>query len=192
MVSRFMVDDSPAATGALVATGFTVRPVAGAVASLRYFAVHGEFASGLAAFLGGPLPPHLRAIGRTSSSPSADIVLAWRSPTETLLLSTDASLLQTLDRFALTRSDGCIVEQTGGVVVLVLAGPRANDLLSRLGSVDSIPALGESRTSRVADITVTTVQVHAAEFMLFLDRVYQPHLMEWIRVTAADFPGAPP
>ena len=163
------------------------------VASLRYFEPAGPFATEVGEVLGGPIPLPLRAHRRTFA-PAADartaaseVVLAWRSPTETLLLTADPSCFATVGAFAATRPDGCLVDQTGGILTLVVVGDRAPDLLSRLGSVDSIPALGEARTSRLAELSVMSLCAQPGEILLLVERVYVRHLCGWIRETVADF-----
>jgi sarcosine oxidase gamma subunit len=188
------------------ADGLSLRwEPANAVASLRYFDPAGSFAVEVGGVLGGPLPEPLRVCRRQlatardgaragdgasmdGAGPAAsELVLAWRSPTETLLLTADTGWLDTVGRFAADRSDGCLVDQTGGILSLVLSGARAPDLLSRLGSTDSIPALGEARTSRLAELSVMSLCTRPAEILLLVERVYVRHLVGWIRETLADF-----
>ena len=188
------------------ADGLSVRWDHGlSVASLRYFDPAGLFAAEVGKVLGGPLPEPLRAHRRVlvtageganaegASSAGSELVLAWRSPTETLLVAADAGCLAAVDRFAANRSDGCLVDQTGGILTLVVAGARAPDLLTRLGSTDAVPALGEARTSRVAELSVMSLCTRPGEILLLVERVYVRHVFGWIRETIADFKetGAP-
>jgi sarcosine oxidase gamma subunit len=168
------------------------------VASLRYFDPAGLFAAEAGEVLGGPLPAPLRALRRVlaaegSGSAVSELVLAWRSPTETLLVTADAGRLAAVSKFAANRSDGCLVDQTGGILTLVVAGARAPDLLLRLGSTDAVPALGEARTSRLAELSVMSLCTRPGEILLLVERVYVRHLIGWIRETVADFKetGAP-
>jgi sarcosine oxidase gamma subunit len=176
-----------------------------AIASLRYFDSAGPFAVDAGKVLGGPLPEPLRvcrrdlatardgaSAGDGASTDGADpaaseLVLAWRSPTETLLLTADTGCLGTVGRFAADRSDGCLVDQTGGILSLMVTGPRAPDLLLRLGSTDAIPALGEARTTRLAELSVMSLCARSGEILLLVERVYARHLFGWIRETVADF-----
>jgi sarcosine oxidase gamma subunit len=172
-----------------------------AIASLRYFDSAGLFATEVGEVLGGPLPEPLRAHRRVPvaaddraeastegpARPTSELVLAWRSPTETLLLTADAGWLAAVGNFAAARSDGCLVDQTGGLLSLVVAGARASDLLLRLGSIDAIPALGEARTSRLAELSVMSLCSRPDEVMLLVERVYVRHLIGWMRETVADF-----
>jgi sarcosine oxidase gamma subunit len=172
-----------------------------AIASLRYFDPSGPFAAEVGEVLAGPLPEPLHAHRRllratgVSAETSAEgtpkggseVMLAWRSPTETLLVTADAGCLTAVDKFAANRSDGCLVDQTGGILTLVVAGARAPDLLRRLGSTDAVPALGEARTSRLAELSVMSLCTRPGEILLLVERVYARHLFGWIRETVADF-----
>jgi sarcosine oxidase gamma subunit len=176
-----------------------------AVAALRYFDPAGLFAAEVSEVLGGPLPAPLRAHRRVlvaagegasakgASSAGSELVLAWRGPTETLLVTADAVWLAAVSALAAGRSDGCLVDQTGGILSLVLTGARVPDLLLRLGSTDAIPALGEARTSRLAELSVMSVCARSGEILLLVERVYARHLCGWIRETVADLKetGAP-
>jgi sarcosine oxidase gamma subunit len=177
------------------------------VASLRYFDPAGPFAAEAGEVLGGPIPLPLRAHRRLlvgtgdfagasadgAGTAGSELVVAWRSPTETLLVTADAGCLSKVDRFAANRSDGCLVDQTGGILTLVVAGARAPDLLTRLGSTDAVPALGEARSSRMAELSVVSLCTRPGEILLLVERVYARHLFGWIRETVADFKetGAP-
>jgi len=157
------------------------------VASLRYFDTTDRFVATVREFLGGPLPAPLHAV-RVEARPSgARFILLWRSPTETLLLSYDPAALAELDERLASEGDGCMVVQTGGIRVLRVAGPKARDLLLRLGSTPAIPALGEARTGRLAELQVLSACVQAGEYLLLVERVYANHLLEWVRATVADF-----
>jgi sarcosine oxidase gamma subunit len=164
-----------------------------AIASLRYFDPAGAFAAEVGELVGGPLPHPLRAHRRTfaraadAGTVGSEVVLAWRSPTETFLLTADAGWLGEVSNFAATRSDGCLVDQTGGILTLVLTGARAPNLLSRMGSTESIPVLGEARTGRLAELSVMSLCIRAGEILLLVERVYVRHLFGWIRETVADF-----
>jgi sarcosine oxidase gamma subunit len=176
------------------ADGLSVRWDHGlSVASLRYFDPAGSFEVEVSEVLGGPLPAPLRAhrcvlpAEKAGAAGSSEMMLAWRSPTETLLVTADAGCLSRVGRFAAARSDGCLVDQTGGILTLVVAGARAPDLLLRLGSTDAIPALGEARSSRLAELPVMSVCARSGEILLLVERVYARHLFGWIRETVADF-----
>jgi heterotetrameric sarcosine oxidase gamma subunit len=155
------------------------------IASLRYFDSAGNFAGIVRQVLGTALPQAGQAVGARVTAPVLELLL-WRSPTETWLVSADGGLIGTLSTALAAARDGCMVDQTGGISVLRLRGPRATDLLLRLGSTTSIPATGQSRTGRVAELTVTTLSIQAGETLLLVERAYADHLMAWMRATAAD------
>jgi heterotetrameric sarcosine oxidase gamma subunit len=166
--------------------GLRVEASPGAqVASLRYFDRAGRFGGLLQQALGQPLPQPQRAT-LTAAGAAAASVLAWRSPTETLVLCSGAAALADLGQRLAGAVDGCMVDQTGGICVLRVLGPRGGELLQRLGAVTVIPGLGEARGSRLAEVHVLTACVQRAQYLLFVERVYAAHLIEWIRLTLAD------
>jgi len=154
-------------------------------ATLRYFAGDGAFAAAVREASGVALPEVLRA----TSARSAELILAWRSPTETLLLAGEPALSELEARVA-QAADGCLVNLTGGLKVLRVTGEGIADLLCRLGGTGSIPQPGEARRSRMADVPVVAVSLTAGETLLVVDRAYTEHLMGWIRETLLDFAGA--
>lgn len=113
-------------------------------------------------------------------------LLAWRSPTETMILTTDAAVLDALAARLADATDACLVDQSGGIWVLRLTGSRVADVLLRLGSTTVIPAVGQALTGRLAELTVTAVAVQEGEILLLMDRFYADHLLGWIRETIAD------
>lgn len=153
-----------------------------AAAALRYFAPAGEFAAALRG-AGAPLPSTGEAI-----EAGRDLILAWCAPGETLCLSGSEARLQQLKRAAAAASDGCLIELTGGLSVVHVAGTRIEELLSRLGGSASTPAAGEARRSRLADVPVLALCVRAQEVRLVVDRAYAEHLLGWIGATLQDFP----
>ena len=175
---------SPAESSEVEMAGLSVRVQRQVeVASLRYFDTADRFVAVLREFLGTPLPAPLGALRASGTR----FILLWRSPTETLLLSYDPAALAELDERLASEVDGCMVVQTGGIRVLRVAGPKARDLLLRLGSTPAIPALGEARTGRLAELHVLTACVQAGEYLLLVERVYANHLLDWIRASVADF-----
>ena len=155
------------------------------VAALRYLTRSGPFAHALQAATGTTLPEPLEA--REVSG--AQLVLAWRSPTETLCITRSASRLAELSTrlAAAAAPDGYLVELRGGVSIVRLTGLRIADLLCRLGGTSVVPAPGEARRGRLADVPVLALAVRAGETLLAVDRAYLPHLMAWIRETLLDF-----
>jgi sarcosine oxidase gamma subunit len=155
------------------------------IGSLRYFDPTGAFVGDLAAVVGGPVPKPLEAVRYTVAS-GPEIILAFRSPTETLVLCDALEPFASIERFAADRQDGCLVEQTGGIWCCTLAGERAPDLLTRLGPTSLIPALGQVRTGRLAELAVMSLCIRSGDIMLLVDRVYADHLTAWMRETIAD------
>jgi sarcosine oxidase gamma subunit len=155
-------------------------------ASLRYFDAADRFVAAVHETV-GPLPERLRAVQIDIATSGAHFIMAWRSPTETLLLTKDGAAFAELELRLAAEVDGCMVDQTGGIGAFRVRGLKARDLLLRLGAVTSIPGLGEARSSRLAELQVMTLCVQAGDFLLLVERVYAHHLLEWISATAADF-----
>jgi hypothetical protein len=154
-----------------------------AVATLRYFDRGGSFAETVQAVTGAVLPGPLTA----AELSDAQLILAWRSPTETLCIAASpARLAELLSRLA-GAAEGCAVDLTGGVRIVRLTGARIADLLCRLGGAASVPAAGEARRSRMADVPVLAVAVRNDETLLAVDRGHLAHLLAWIRETLLDF-----
>jgi sarcosine oxidase gamma subunit len=150
-------------------------------AALRYFSRAGPFAAAARA-----ANVTLPEAGRATDA-GRDLCLAWRSPTETLCLSRTEQRLRDLKDALAGAPDGCWVELSGGLSVVRLDGERIEELLSRLGSSASMPACGEARRSRMADVPVLALCLRPGTVQLVLDRAYTEHLLAWIRVTLLDF-----
>ena len=131
-------------------------------ARCRYFDAAGSFAADIASLIGGALPKPLQALRISLGESQRDLILAWRSPTETLLMTTDgAAFAAIVARSREQPAAGCLVEQTGGLWVWRVSGARTRDLLLRLGSSASIPGARRSFMSRVAELPVLALCVHA-------------------------------
>ena len=156
------------------------------IASLRYFSSSGHFAARVRALLGWPVDEPLRAGHGDAAAGGADFLLAWRSPSETLLLTRNRTAFTGLVQQLGVETDGCVVEQTGGTRLFRVSGARARDLLQRLGSLSSIPEIGEARPGRFAELTVLAASIRAEEYLLLVERVYAKHLFEWMSACAAD------
>jgi sarcosine oxidase gamma subunit len=168
------------------AAGVTARMERwGAVASLRYFNAS-AMASRVHKVLGTALPATLAAV-RVPRAGEVDVILAWRSPTETLLMSSDSAPIVALQAELSDAMDGCVVDQTGGIAVLRLSGERAADVLVRIGSSTTVPGRGAVLTGRLAELSVVAMRVEDPEIILLVDRVYADHLFGWIRATVEDF-----
>ena len=152
-------------------------------AALRYFAGDGAFAAAVRELTGLTLPQVLQA----ACTADGQLLLAWRSPTETLCFTGSAARLSDLEAKLTGVADGCLVNLSGGLQVLRVTGERIPDLLCRLGGTASIPRCGEARRSRMADVPVLALSLRAGETLLAVDRVYADHLCAWIRETLLDF-----
>jgi heterotetrameric sarcosine oxidase gamma subunit len=162
--------------------GVAVRLEADApAAALRYVVSDGEFAVA-AGVAGAPIPATLEA-----HDTGDELLLAWRSPTETLCLARSAARLAQLCRALDGIPGGCCVDLSGALSVVHLCGERIPDLLARIGSAASLPGIGEARRSRMADVPVLALCVNAPEVLLVVDRAYAAHLLGWIRETLLDF-----
>ena len=157
------------------------------VGSLRYFEPEGAFIETIAAVVGGPMPRLLHAVRYAGATMGSEIILACCKPTETLALCSGAEQFASLERQAAGRTDGCLVEQTGGIWACTVTGTRAPDLITRLGAATAIPALGVAGISRLAELAVTSLCIRPGEIMLLVERVYSEHLAAWMRETLADF-----
>jgi heterotetrameric sarcosine oxidase gamma subunit len=163
-------------------TGVSVRVESSApAAALRYFAADGEFGAA-AGSAGAALPQALAA-----HDTGRELLLAWRSPTETLCLAHSMGRLAQLRAALEGAPGGCCIELTGALTVVHLAGERIPDLLARIGGAASLPAVGEARRSRMADVPVLALCVKASQVLLVVDRTYDEHLLGWIRETLLDF-----
>jgi hypothetical protein len=168
--------------------GLSIQPVLPvALASIRFFDPAGEFMTGLAGRVGGRMPGALQAVRYLGvAAADSEVLLASRSPNETVLMCNQCDTLVAVEEFAAGRSDGCVVNQTGALRVWTITGDRAPDFWSRLSSA-SLPALGEAHMSRVAELTVMTLCVDAGRSLILVDRLYADHLAAWITTTVADF-----
>ncbi len=152
-----------------------------AVATLRYFDADGAFARAVRAVLGTALP------GVQAAVDTPGVLLAWRSPTETLALGAGAADL--VPRLA-DAPEGCCIDLSGGMQVLRVAGARSREFLCRLGGSGVVPGAGESRRGRLGEVAAQLIGQRAAggalETTLVVERAYAPHLLGWIRETLAD------
>jgi sarcosine oxidase gamma subunit len=185
------VADPKAAPAGVAVTGHSILLERGIrIGSLRYFDAGGPLGASLREAIGGPLPEPLRAVRYRLARSGEEIILAWRSPTETLLMTRDdAAFAAILSLATLHGAAGCLVEQTGGLWAWHVSGARTRDLLERLGSSASVPALGEARTSRMAELPVLALRVREEQVILLVERVYSDHLLGWMSETALDFEG---
>jgi heterotetrameric sarcosine oxidase gamma subunit len=152
-------------------------------AALRYFVGGGAFAAAVHELTGLALPQVLQA----ACTADGQLLLAWRSPTETLCLTDCTTRLSDLEAKLAGVADGCLVNLSGGLQVLRVSGERIADLLCRLGGTASVPPPGQARRSRMAEVPVLALSLRAGETLLVVDRAYADHLCGWIRETLLDF-----
>jgi heterotetrameric sarcosine oxidase gamma subunit len=182
------MDNPPAKFTAIEAGGLSVAVESGwHIASLRYFDRAGSFAGAVREAIGLPLPEPLRAVEAKSASGDGRFILAWRSPTETLLLSKSRAAYTELERRLAADLEGCMVAQTGGVSLIRVQGARAGELLHGLAAATAIPDVGAALNGRFAEVHVLAACIQSGEFLLLVERVYARHLLDWMAVTAADF-----
>ena len=155
-------------------------------ASLRYFERDGAFAGMIRRVTGLDLPTDLGTNHGSDAAGQHITLLAWRSPSETTLLTTDAGLLDALQTAAAGLSDGCIVDQRGGLLVLRARGAAVPDLVAKKAGHGAMPAIGEARPTRFAEVALLIVKVGAEETLFVVDRIYASHVMASMRVSAAD------
>jgi hypothetical protein len=153
------------------------------VATLRYFDRAGPFVEAVRSAVSAALPEPLAA----RELMEGHLILAWRSPTETLCVTRNPARLAELAARLADAAGGCLIDLSGGVRIVRLTGLRIADLLCRLGGTASVPRAGEARRSRLADVPVLALSVRAGETLLAVDRAYLPHLLAWIRETLLDF-----
>jgi heterotetrameric sarcosine oxidase gamma subunit len=156
------------------------------VASLRYFERDGAFTRMVHRVTGLGVPNDRGAAHSADVVEHGITILAWRSPSETTLLTTDSGLLDSLQTAAAALNDGCVVDQCGGMLVFRARGTEAANLVAKTAGHGAMPAIGESRRTRLADVAVLIVKVQAEECLFVVDRMYAPHVMSSIRVSAAD------
>jgi hypothetical protein len=157
------------------------------VASLRYFESAGPFAAAVRASAGTGLPGPLGAAVAHGTAGEGTVILAWRSPTETLVLTLDPARHMRLATELASAPGGCFVDLTGGLRLLRVRGERTAELLSRLGGAASSPRVEESRPCRLADVAALALCVQTGETLLAVDRTCAEHLLGWIRVTLEDW-----
>ena len=166
----------------LMGGGVTARLQANVpAATLRYFSSEGALGT-VARAAGAPLPPSQRA-----QDAGGELLLAWRSPSETLCLARSAQRLAQLQQALANVSDGCCVELTGALSVIQLTGERIADVLARLGGGASLPPLGGAHRGRMADVPVLTICLRRGQVLLVIERSYAEHLWGWMRETLLDF-----
>ena len=157
------------------------------IASLRHLAPDGAFSKAVRTVLGTSLPLPLRVAVATHCDTATNLILAWRSPTETIVLSRDAAPIDAIQDAVAQISDGCCIDRSGGFWTIRVTGMGIDALMARLGSPESMPSPGQSIRSRVADVPVLSVSVASGEVLLLAERTYAPHLLNWIQQSVRDW-----
>jgi hypothetical protein len=167
------------------------RDVSLSVASLRYFEAEGTLDHALASTVGAKRPPATRA----ATAPEADAgpadILAWRRPGELLYLTSSPIRFSRVRTAVGSTARSWFIDQSSGYWIIRVGGSRVADLYSRLGGQGALPGLGESCAARLADVPVLSIKVRKADSVMVVDRLYGPHLMQWMRETVEDFAEAP-
>lgn len=153
-------------------------------ASLRYFEREGVFARLVQDAAGLKLPNERAAAHRADGAHLT--IFAWRSPSETTLISSDAEWLDSLQSTAAAVDDGCIVDLRGGTWVFRARGNAVANIVARTAGHGAMPAIGESRRTRLAEVPVQMVKVQADGCLMIVDRIYAPHVLALLRQSAAD------
>ncbi len=157
------------------------------IGSLRFFARNRALADELAGILGGEVPPMLQAAERIVAGSLESLILARISPTQALVLCGSDGQFTGIETRMAHRTDGCFVDQSCGISAFAVQGADGREFLSRLAATSAIPHVGEARTGRFAEVTVTALCVKADAWLLLVDRLYREHLHAWLRQSLADF-----
>jgi hypothetical protein len=156
------------------------------VASLRHLAPDGALSKIIRAVFGTSLPLPLRVSVATHFDTATDVILAWRSPTETIVLTRDAAPIDAIQHAVAQLSDGCCIDRSGSFWTIRMTGMGIDGLMARLGSPESMPTPGQSIRSRVADVPVLSISTASGEVLLLVERTYAPHLLNWIQESVRD------
>ena len=112
-----------------------------------------------------------------------DPYLAWRSPTECLLIGTDAQpVSHLLETLAPGRSETAMAcEMAEALAVFELYGPKLDDWLCHLVDSLSIPReRGRSSRARMVDIPVLLLRLRSDQLWLLADRTIAPYIRNWL------------
>lgn len=153
-------------------------------AALRYFDRTGPFSRTVRRVVGLELPDTGRA--SCATSPTGASILAWRSPTEAILLCEEAAAIDRLRTEVATHEDGCLIDLAGGASVLRGEGEALRELFASLGGQGMYPEIGAVRRGRLADVAVSVLKVRPGEILVVVDLMYREHLLNWVRAAAAD------
>ncbi|MBV9344558.1 MAG: hypothetical protein JO341_03240 [Gammaproteobacteria bacterium] len=149
-------------------------------ASLRYLSANGALAAAVQAATGQGLP----AAGRLVAAGAC--WLAWRSPTETIVVAEEPGPIERLVGAVGEQEDGCALELSGALAGISLAGPALAELICRLGGPAPGASPGEACRVRLADVAVLILCPRPQTVQLLIERPLCGHLLGWIRETVLD------
>jgi hypothetical protein len=149
--------------------------------SLRYFDANGAFAWGAGEIFGRRLPDPLEAWEITEPP----VRIAWRSPTETLLLGQSAEFFGAFDGLA-SSPDGCVVDMTGAFSLIRCSGTQVGEVIARLGGPGILPGRGQARRGRFAELPALALCVRNGEYEILIEHDYADHLTRWIGQAVAN------
>jgi sarcosine oxidase gamma subunit len=152
--------------------------------TLRYFGLEGQFVRVVQQMLNSALPDTGRA--KFIEADSQLKILAWRAPTECILMGADDWFVESLRSATVSLNDGCLVDQSAGFLVIRVSGEAVDGLFARLGGQLTLPALGQTCRSRLADVPVTALKVRSNETHIIVERSYGAHLLDSIRDRSED------
>ena len=111
-------------------------------------------------------------------------MLAWRSPTETVLIARKGEVGAVLDELP-PSSDGYALDMTGPFSLVTCCGPQIASVFARLGGPGTLPGVGEAKRGRIAEVPGLAICVREGECHILVEHYYGHHLNEWIRQGAA-------
>lgn len=156
-----------------------------ALLSLRYMGVDAQFVEHVQSALGCSLPETLQA--RSLLAPEAGYrgVLAWRRPTETLLL---AETHETIHRYGgiPATDDGYVLDLTGGFTLFSCEGSQIAQMFARLGGPGTFPSPGEAKPGRLAEVPALALSLQGGQCHILVERHFGPHMDAWIRRAVAN------
>jgi len=151
-----------------------------AALSVRYLDTGSTFVEQVQQRLRCRLPRPLEAIEWAETGSAAKLTMAWRSPTETLVLGGRTEVLSGPGGLPESR-DGWVVDMTGAWVVIRCGGSRLEEVFARLGGPGTLPAVGQAKGGRLAELPALALCVREGECEIVIEHYYAAHLLAWIR-----------
>ena len=137
------------------------------------------------AALGLQLPAPLQ------SSAAADAVIRWLSPDEWLLTLPGEQAFAAESRLRASLDEDCAVTNvSGGQIILLISGAKAEELLRKSTPYDVHPAnfpQGKVAAVALAQTQALIRRIAPAQFELIIRRSFAPHLHLWLRDAAAEY-----